>query len=317
MGGMSTDWGSSRAYDFSDSATRKSARDYSAADNRTYTGDTSHGLAAPVGKEISTKSRLATILAIDTTGSMRDWPKLIFEKIATLYTESNVVAQGLDVDDVKKKGTTIDDTLEIAVIAFNDAGVGDSYPIQVVDFSKGADLVKGVNSIRPAGGGGGNLVESYDLAAYFVAKHCKAPNAGKPLFIFAGDEGFYEQVVSQQVRKLIGDDLAENMSTTTVLKDLMKRFNVYILRPEPYYDAATYRQIQAQWEGVLGPERVLKMDDPQRLVDCIIGLHALAANNFKAGEDLLRRRQTEAQVDEVLKTLHPAIEAKSKKNKKK
>jgi len=310
MGGQSTNYGSSRGYDWSDSksVTRRSARSYAQDDRRRYTGS-SEGLGAPVGKEIKTNSKLAAILVVDVTGSMHTWPQLIFEKIPTLYTECNAVLQGLELDELKKKGKNIEDLLEMAVIAVGDAQ-GDSSPLQVLDFSKGADLVKGVNKIYPEGNGGGNAKESYDLAAYFILNHCKTPKVSKeakPLVIIAGDEGFYEKIKVREVKDLIGDNLTKSLDTSDVIKKLTKKYDTYILRPEEHYDAGTYARIHNQWQKALGAQRALKMDNPQRLVDCIIGICAYASDNFKIGEDMLKRRQTPEQVTQVLETLHPLL----------
>lgn len=310
MGGMSTDWDYSGSYNWSDDdkTRKKSARDYAKNDNRTYTGNRTQGLEPPVGKEIKTDSPLAQILVVDVTGSMRAWPQLIFEKIPTLYAESNAVLQKADLDDLKN-GKTVKDILDMAVIAVGDAK-GDAYPIQVVDFSKGTDLVNGINTIYPEGHGGSNKVESYDLAAYFITRHCQTPNVpkgAKPLVIIAGDEGFYDHVQKAWVRKLIGDDLTSNLDAKVVMEELREKCDTYIIRPEIAYPVDVYAKIQTQWEEVFGAERVLRMTDPNRLVDCIIGIAGYAADNFDQGVKILERRQTPKQVKDVLETLHPLL----------
>jgi len=239
---------------------------------------------------------------------MREWPGLIFEKIPTLYTESNAVLQGVSLKELER-GRKLEDLLDMAVIAIGDGPAGDRYPIQVVDFSKGAELVKGVNSIYPEGGGHGNAKESYDLAAYFLLNHCKIPNMkGKPLLVVAGDEGFYDKVDALCVKQNIGDDLPQELDSNVVMKKLAERFDTYILRPEPSsYGLDVYRQIHNQWVDVFGAQRVLRMDNPKRLVDCFIGICGYASDNFKISEELLKRRQTPEQVDDVLRTLHPLL----------
>ncbi|MBU0666032.1 MAG: hypothetical protein ABIC91_03665 [Nanoarchaeota archaeon] len=308
MGGMSSSWSSSGSYDWggSSSVTRKSARDYSRDDNRSYTGSSSKGIAPPVGKDITAKGDLAAILVVDVTGSMQKWPKLIFEKIPTLYNEANVAIQGLDLKDLEK-GKKASDNLELAVIAIGDAYV-DERPLQVVDFSKGADLVKGVNKIFPEGGGGSFGRESYELAAYYLVNHCKTPNMtkSKPLLIFACDENFYDSVKSSQVKGLIGDNVSA-ISTNDIMKSLDEKFDTYILRPEPSGPCDVYRQAESHWKKYVDNQKVLKMSNPERLVDCIIGIAGYASNHMNVSNDLLKRRQTSAQVEDVLKTLHPLL----------
>jgi len=308
MGGGSTSYSGSRSYDFSDdvSVTKRSARSYAEEDKRKYTGRSSKGIDAPVGKEIKTNSKLVEILVVDVTGSMHTWPKLIFEKIPTLYNEANVALQGLELDKLKK-GKKVENLLEMAVIAVGDAYV-DNCPIQVVDFSKGPDLINGINKIFPEGGGGSFGRESYELVAYYLDNHCKTPNVpkgAKPVLVFACDEDFYKKIKPDQVKKYIGDDIGQSLDSDDIIKNLTKKFDIYALRPEPEGPNDVYKQAQIHWESLLGKQKVLKMDDPTRLVDCIIGISAYASDNFQIGEDLLKRRQTPEQVKQVLETLHP------------
>jgi hypothetical protein len=306
MGGCSS-YDSSGSYDWGRGAnvTRRSAQDYAKQDRREYTGFSSYGLGAPKGKEIRAESPLAVVLAVDVTGSMKEWPGLIFQKIPTLYSEANVALQGIKLGELEK-GKKVDGVLEMAVIAIGDAPAGDRVPLQVGDFAKGSDLVNIVNRIYPEGGGRGNAKESYDLALYYVDRHCKTPNvpkSAKPILIIAGDEGFYEEVDPGCVNALIGDDIKQPRKTEDVIERIKKKFDTYMLRPEP--SNYNYAPIHKQWQDALGSQRVLRMDDPARLVDCIIQICAYAAGNFDLGKDLLERRQTPKQVKEVLDALSP------------
>lgn len=208
MGGMSTDWGSSGSYDWSDSSsvTKKSARDYAREDRRKYTPDSKKGIAPPNGLELKVQAPASMILVVDVTGSMKEWPKMIFEKIATLYNEANLAMQGVSLEKAKavKK---VDSLLEMAVIAVGDAKY-DMYPLQVVDFCKGADLVKGVDKILGEGGGGPFGCESYELAAYYLLNHCKVQKGVKPVCIFACDEEFYKDVDREEVKGIVGSDIS-------------------------------------------------------------------------------------------------------------
>jgi len=313
MGGSTTDYGSSGDYNFSrgPSVTKRTAKDYADIDGRNYVAPTK-GLPPINGKDIGTDSKLAAAIILDVTGSMMEIPKMFIEKMPTLYAEANAAIQGINLKELEK-GKKLDDLLKMAIVAVGDAGM-DKYPFQVLDYCNGANLVNGVLGIFPEGGGGGNLEESYDLGAYYLLNHSDTPNVpkgAKPLLIIAGDEGFYKYVKAPWVKKHIGDDLNGNLETKEVMKKVAKKFDTYILRPEISYDAGIYATIQKQWEEVFGPQRVLRMKDYSRLVDCIIGICGYASDNFKISEELLRRRQTTDQVDEVLRVLHP-LAAKSK-----
>lgn len=328
MGGYSSSSGSSSGdYDWSSSpsVTRKSAKSYASDDDRKYDSSAAKGIPSPAEqkkKELKTDSGLASIIMLDVTGSMRDLPEKIIDKMATLYHESNAAIQGYDPKELekdKKKAEGLDTKLDIAVVAIRDSRVGDSYPIQAVNFSHGADLVKNVNQIL-TDGGGGNAKESYDLAAYHLIKHAETPNvpAGvKPLLVIVGDEGFYEKSKAAEIKKYIGDTIPQDLDGKKLMQTLAKKYDMFILRPELCYDASEYKAIHQQWVEVLGEERVMKMDDSKRIVDCIIALHGYIANNLEGATDMLKRRQTPEQVKEVLETLHPLLSKKGDKGGKK
>ncbi|VVB78021.1 Uncharacterised protein [uncultured archaeon] len=313
MGGFSSDYGSSRDYSFSPtpSVTKRTARDYAKEDKREYAAPT-RGITTVHGKNISTDSDYAAIFVVDVTGSMKDWPKLIFNKIPTLYSESNAAIQGLRLKDLES-GKKLEDKLEMAIIAVGDMNY-DNYPLQIIDFSKGSELVKGVKSIHPEGGGGPFGEESYELVAYYLDNHCKINSKKKPLLVYACDEDFYSTIHKDHVKKLFGDKIPSSLSSDTVMKRVLNKFDSYVLRPEPGAepDNVVYKEAHEHWQKLLGgnSQKVLKMNDPSRLVDCFIGIAGYAANNFKQAEEMLRRRQTPGQVDEVLKSLHPLTSSK-------
>lgn len=281
-------------YDYSDAALTKSSVDYAAEAKkegtvREYKGRESRGIPSPVGRELGTDSPAPLVVAVDVTGSMGKWPGVIFQKLPVLYNEVK-----LYFPDV-----------EISFAAVGDANV-DRFPLQVCEFRKGRELEEGINSIYPEGGGGGGSKESYELAAYFYARHCRMPNAKKPLFVFCGDEGFYETIKANTVKAATGDAVGKDLESRVVFKELMGLFQVYNLRVT-YGDERKEEEIREQWEGALGKQMVLKLADPNRIVDSIIGLVAIAAEEQNLFSSRLSTRQTAEQVSQVMETLHPLL----------
>jgi len=312
MGGYTSHSGSSRDYDFRSkpAVTKRSASSYAKSDNRQYTS-ASRGLPSPVRKDISTNEPYALTVVLDVTASMEEWPELIFTKAPALYTESNAVFQGAKLNNLEKNNN-LEDKLDLSFIAVGDAGMHDRYPLQVVEFCKGAKFIREIKKIYQEKGGGGNAQESYDLAAYYLLNHCETPNIkkpNKPLLIIVGDEGFYNRIIPDLVKKHIGDNLTKGLATKDIMHRLKDKFDTYVLRPQGLrcYDPLTYNSIHEQWVDVLGSQRVLKMNKPERLIDEIIGLCGIAADNFIGAKDLLKRRQTPEQVSDVLNDLHPAL----------
>jgi len=317
MGGGSSDY-SSRDYDFNPApaVSKRSASSYAKEDKRNYSPP-SKGLSLVKGTELSTKSQYSAVFVLDVTGSMKDWPGLIFGKFPTLYAESNAAIQGFKLEDLIS-GQKLEDKLEVAVIAIGDAN-HDSYPVQVVNYSNGKKLLEGIKSIHPEGGGGPFGQESYELVAYLLDNHCKTPKptkSNKPLLVFACDEDFYPSISKKQIKGLFGEDISSSLSSDDVMKSVINKFDSYVLRPEPEGSSCSvYQDADKHWKRLFegNSQRVLKMDSPSRLVDCFIGICGYASNNIAEAEAMLRRRQTPKQVDEVLATLHPLLASKPKK----
>lgn len=288
-------------YDYSESALKRSSKEYAAEAKtegveRTYEGKQSGGIAAPVGRRVRSESPTPVVVGVDVTGSMGKWPEVIFSKLPVLYNEAKLHLPDLD----------------ISFCAIGDAN-SDRFPLQVCDFEKGPALEEGLNTIYPEGGGGAGTKESYELAAYYYARHCDMPNAKRALFVFCGDEGFYTRIKVNTIKTTTGETPAADVDTVDVFEELKERFDVYILRV-PYNGDAYDQRIEAQWNDALGPQNVLRMTDPARIVDCIIGLAAILADDVDSFSTRISVRQTPAQVKQVLETLHPAMDAPSEES---
>jgi hypothetical protein len=304
MGGYS-----SGDYDFSEekSVSRRSAESYAKTDKRVYETP-KKGIALPKGRKITADGPYAAILVVDVTGSMKEWPEMIFKKVPALYTESNAAIQGAKLEDLKQDNK-LEDLLDLSIIAVGDIN-HDSYPIQILDFLKSDALSKAIKTINPEGGGGPFGEESYEMVAYYLNNFCetpKAPKDSKPILVFACDEDFYPTIHASEVERCFGTDIGESLKSEEVIRETAKKFDTYILRPEP---SGKHETAQKHWESILGSQRVLKMGDPARLVDDFIAICGYAYNNFNEAQELLKRRQKSSQVDDVLRDLHPLLSAK-------
>ncbi len=283
--------GGSGGYDYSDDpdVLKKSDKDFAKDAGSAYKGGEARGIPPPVGKTLRSESPTPLVFAVDVTGSMGEWPGIIFNKLPTLYHESK---------------------LWLPEIEISFAAIGDAYcdrrPVQICDFDKDRNLETHINAIFPEGGGGGQHRESYELFAYYYVNHCEMPKAQKALFVYCGDEGFYETIRKTHLQQFFGDDRADDLDAYPVFAELGKKFDVYNLRVE-YSDKDKEVEIRKQWQKAIGPERVLRLEDPRRIVDCVIGLTAVMADDVQQFQDRLAKRQTAEQVEQVLKTLHPLL----------
>jgi hypothetical protein len=279
-----SDWKAPEAYKFTGSdqaqAARAAAKKQSDAEGpRTYLKRTAPNLdlTDPKGKTIFTRSQNPIVVCVDVTGSMQTWPAEIFDRLPLLYQTLSQYREDV----------------EVSFLALGDATC-DKFPLQVTDFRAGLPLEESLKSLYGEGGGGGQAKESYELLAYTLLYHAKAPEAVKPFLIIYGDEGFYDKVDPKQVKRLLGDDLKEPLDSRTLWKAVAECWNVFHLRKA--YGGHQEAGILAQWQDVLGAERVIQLDDEQRAVDTALGLIARSWGHFEDFERNMTARQDPTKV---------------------
>lgn len=156
----------------------------------------------------------------DVTGSMGDGPRKFIEKLGTLM--NLIVSKGYLADPQILFGAIGDETC-------------DKIPLQVGQFESGNEMDQCLSNIVIEAGGGGQHYESYELAFYFMARHTSADcweKRGKKGYLFiVGDECFRKEISKRAVKNLIGDELEENVATSTVLEELREKYEVIWVFP--------------------------------------------------------------------------------------
>lgn len=268
--------------------------------------------ATLVPNDLSTESEAPLVIAVDVTGSMGEWPAVIFSKLPYLEHEGKEY---------------LGEGLEISFAAIGDY-FSDKYPLQVQPFVKGKELTTCLKKLINEQGGGGSSQESYDLAALYYGRKCETPNAiQKPIFIFVGDEGIYSIVDDKAATDLCHVDVPaddkKKLTPTRVFGELQEKFSVYIVR-KPYgcsgdnsLSSAEIR-IQKQWEDLIGPDHVVSLPDPNRVVDVIFGILAKETGRVDYFEKELKDRQGKdkdgkEKISVVMKSLVTVHSVSSKK----
>ena len=261
-----------------------------------------------IPETIETDCESPIVIAVDVTGSMGAWPATIFSKLPYLEHE----AKEYYGDDFAISFSAVGDSFH------------DKYPLQVREFVQGAELENELKELVIESGGGGNMCESYDLAAMYYASNCEMPEAiRKPVFIFIGDEGLFEGL-SANAESICHVKNDKRMTLKSLFEKLKKKFNVYCIR-KSYYTTADSDQmdrresaIQEQWEELLGARNVFALPEPERVVDVIFGIFGHDTDRLEYFEEELRDRQGkdddgDHKIDIVLKTLHTVHDPKSVK----
>lgn len=245
---------------------------------------------------LETNSPAPLVILCDVTGSMGNWPAVIFSKLPYLDNECKEY---------------LGEDMEVSFAATGD--MQDSYPLQVRAFHKGRELETQLKELVIEGGGSGpeSAHEAYELAALYYSRNVKMPQAKHPILIFIADE-FFHDTIDQQLAKVGHIDIKKTHNTMDVFEELKKKFAVYVIR-KPYSGADD--EINKQWTMALGEDHIAMLDDPSRVVDVIFGILAKETDKIKYFKQEIEERQNAGQVATVyksLKTIHMLPEDASK-----
>lgn len=201
------------------------------------------------------------VVALDVTGSHYEEAKVIYNRLPDFFRL--ILSRGY----VREPG--------ISFAAVGDATC-DSAPLQVGQFETDHRLDEVLSKVRLEGGGGGQMSESYELAAFFYATRSRLlglPPGKKGYFFFLGDESFYPQVSQKHIRDVLGGK-EESVSAEEAFRLLQELYHVYYIFPADKV-SGHYGRCAEQWRALLPPEHVLFNADPNTILDVIMGVLAI------------------------------------------
>ncbi len=222
---------------------------------------------------------LAIAVLFDVTGSMREVPRRLQEKLPQLL--------GL----LLRKGYA--DDPQIMFGAIGDATC-DGAPLQVGQFESDNRMDDDLSRILLEGGGGGQKKESYELAMYFMARHtvtdCYAKRGKRGYLFLIGDEMAYPTVKRAEAGAVIGDGLQADIPLTAIVAELTRAWDTYYILPE----GASYAgdsEVLSFWRGLLG-QNVIELADLAAVSETI-------ALTVGLGEDAIDLSDGLADLDDV------------------
>ncbi|MFJ8963973.1 hypothetical protein ACIRG5_31745 [Lentzea sp. NPDC102401] len=192
----------------------------------------------------------------DVTGSMGAVPRIMQGKLGKLH--------GL----LQRKGYLADPQLMFGGIGDADS---DRVPLQVGQFESDNRMDEQLRDIFLEGNGGGQKSESYELAAYFVARHVVTDawqKRGRKGYLFIiGDELNKPRLEARHIRRIIGDDVKQDIDPVSVYRELARKWHVYFILPNQssYFNDDS---IGEHWRTILG-QNFLKLDDPGAVCELI------------------------------------------------
>jgi hypothetical protein len=273
----SSSWGSSSSF---------GASSYSAS---RFTSSSLDSSLKPNGKILESKTKSPIIVVLDVTGSNIDFARVVYDKLPMFYGQ------------IEQKGYLKD--FDISFCAVGDAYT-DDYPLQICDFAKGIELDSWLEKIVLESGGGGQGMESYELAAYYLYKNTKFVAGSEPIIFFIGDEKPYSTVNQSQAEQFDIECLESGIKSFDLLRKKVND-NVFMLLNKyasRYFEDDTV----ACWEKLLAPEHVIKIGEEKAIVDLMLGIISMVSSTrtletYKI--DMLDRGQTQARIEGVSKSL--------------
>jgi hypothetical protein len=193
----------------------------------TYRGEASprgvHPLLDAAGQIRECMNPTPIVVAMDVTRSRGDDTRIIYNKLP------------LFIGQIELKGYV--PGAAISFCAIGDATAGDKAPIQIGQFEADNRLDEALSKIWIEEGGGGSGQESYELAAYYYARHTRLAcleRGAKGYFFFLGDEGFYPEVSVDQVRRVLGHAVPEGraVDSKTIFRELQDKFHTFLIYPQ-------------------------------------------------------------------------------------
>lgn len=252
-------------------------------------------------QEMNCNHENAVVVALDMTGSMGTWSKIIYDKLPMFFGQ------------LQMQGYLHDPAISFAAIG--DALVDSAGALQVTPFAQGTDIdthmgklwlmednypPHGIIHIRS---GGGNRIESYDLCAAYYA--LKTTVRGKGFFFITGDESIPALLKRDTIRQYLGIE-HEDMPVKEIFRLLRQKYNVYFIRKmctDNYYAPLDRmnQEVEESWAPIVG-ERIIILNDPKAVVDVMLGVIAVVNGTRtmeKYAADLAARGQSTTRLSDV------------------
>ncbi len=180
-----------------------------------------HPILDPRGHIRECMNETAVVVALDVTRSRGNDTKLMYTKLPEF------------VGQIQLQGYV--SGVAMSFCAIGDASSGDKAPLQVGQFEADNRLDAVLENFWIEEGGGGTGQESYELCAYYYARHSALDclkKGRKGYFFFVGDEGFYPSVKKEQVSSVCGFQISKDITSAEIFAELKKKYHVYFIYPQ-------------------------------------------------------------------------------------
>lgn len=212
------------------------------------------------------------IITLDVTGSMSQVPFQIQAELPKL------MGHFLD-DKASGKKYLGEGYPAIMISAVDDVyAQGPDGCLQVANFESGIEIDDALTNLWITHRGGGSYEESYGEALYFAARHTvhdHMEKRGRKGYMFIiGDEKTYPTVTREEVAEVIGATIQDDIPTEQIVREAQEKYHVFFVIPNNtnhYGDP----NLERFWVKLLGQQNVLKLEDPTKICELIVGAVAI------------------------------------------
>jgi hypothetical protein len=238
----------------------------------------------------------AVAVMFDVTGSMKTVPQIMQKNLCTLF--DLLVERKYLIDPAVLVGGIGDATCDVA-------------PLQVGQFESGNEVEDDLSRLYLEGGGGGQKMESYELALYFLARKtdldCLEKRGQRGYAFIIGDELPYGRIKRREVEHFFGDQLQEDIPLEKIVAEVCKKYELFFILPNmtSYYNDP---EILETWRELLG-QNVLRLPDPALISETIANTIGLAEGTVAADELAGEPRLVNSAVSTGLANMASAVAA--------
>ena len=185
----------------------------------------------------------------------------------------------------------------------------DRLPFQIGQFESDNRMDQHLENMVLEGGGGGQKTESYELMFYAAARHtaidCCEKRGRKGYLFVIGDEMAYPMVKKNEVSRVFGPGLTEDIRLEQIIAEAALKYHIYFVLP----GGASYggdKHVLDFWGHHLGPQRVLRLDDPDDTSESIaltIGLNEGAIDMSQGVQHMEKRGMVGRAIDRISRAI--------------
>lgn len=198
------------------------------------------------------------ILGLDVTGSMGHLLSIMAKKLGTT------------VGEIYNRNVVTDP--QVCFAAIDDYITSGNEALQVTQFEADIKIAEQLTELKFIERGGGNGWESYALAWYFAAYHtkCDAIKKGrKGIIITMGDDGVQPELSKEEIKRVFGDNIEDDISTHALLNKLSRDWEVFHLN---IVEGSSYStKLDVEWKEYLG-DNVIKVENVDKIPEIIVSI---------------------------------------------